>query len=700
MSASNLLLAILCASVFVGCGVAVAIALWRRFFAHWTGADAVLVCALIWICWALLLGQLLGAVGLLRRGALLVSALITAAIAVATSAPTAPSPSRQPGPETTTTTEASRQPEPETTTSVATLTVQPSRRGDYQAHLALLGATVLLVGVVAAIWVTRTAITVHRGINDPDSLGYHLPFATTFVQTGYANQHRYLYPDLPVQFYPANDELLVAIGLALTHSVAFAAVKNLLYGALTLLGAYAIGKTYRAGLAAVAGAALVLGLPVIAFSQPGEAVNDTLLVLVLVGAVALLAHADNRPAPYVLAAACLGVAAGVKFSALWACAAIGVLAMVLLWRRVGHHRGRWLAAVIGSALALGGSWYLRNALAYGGNPIPPTKVDLGPVQLRQIPTAAGPKSYTIFQFLKQGLLLAQFRHGLVLGLGTLAVAVVAVWAVGAVASIVTGDRFVRGLGLVALVCAFGYVETPASAWGIIGPGHSVAAFVINLHYAFGALILGTVAFGLGVGRTRAAWLFPTFGVVVAVWGIRSGQRIAFWSPGMGAAGFKVLLAGAVVAAVAAVAVRLPGLRWVLAAGGAIAAMALVGAVLAARHYPSQPATDPVQRWAARTTGARIAAWVPDVADLYGPGSPNRVVTLYETSDRAPVPLTSCAAWKDVLVLLHFDYTAVVPLTAWNNWMLADPAFKLVARDQFLAVYEVVGQPDLGCPGQG
>ncbi|MGH9123508.1 MAG: hypothetical protein ACRDZ8_02135, partial [Acidimicrobiales bacterium] len=236
--------------------------------------------------------------------------------------------------------------------------------------------------------------------------------------------------------------------------------------------------------------------------------------------------------------------------------------------------------------------------------------------------------------------------------------------------------------------------------GIIGSGHSITAFVINIHYAFTALILGFTAFGLWVARTRLAWLFPTFGIVVALWGIRSGQRIAFWSPGMGASGFKVLVVAAVVAAVAVIALRRPKARLVLAVGSAVTVAAVLGAVLAARRYPALPATDPVQQWAARTTGARIAAWVPDVADLYGPGSPNRVVTLYETSDRAPVPLTSCPAWKDVIILLHFDYSAVVPFTPWNDWMLADRAFKLVAKDQFLAVYEVVGKPDITCPGQG
>ncbi len=777
MSAATLLLAVVCGTAFAASGIVVAVALKRAFFAAWTGSEAVITVVLVWICWALALGQLLGAVGLLRRGALLVSAVASAAITYAATRNQAATPGlRDVAP-----------PVPDAETTVGTgaggggllvaassggpparplATPAPPSRG---AELALVAATTLLVLMVAAVWVTRTVIAVHRGINDPDSLGYHLPFATTFAQTGYANQHRFVLPDLPVHFYPANDELLVAIALALTHSVAFAAVKNLLYGGFIVVAAHAIGKRYRAGLLAVAGAAIALALPVIAFSQPGEAVNDALLVLVIVGGLALLAHAGDRPAPYVLAGACAGVAVGIKFSALFPAAGLGLFALVLLWSRVPAHRLRWAGAATLSAVALGGSWYLRNAITYG-NPVPPTKVQIGPLQLREIATASGPKSLTVLHYLVHGRLLRKFGHGLVLGLGPLAVLVTAACVLGVIVCLVPGDAFRRlqgqapsdriregqgqasgdhirgsqgpasgddirgsqgqtpsdrlaegqgpasgddirgsqgrapgdgfrrGLGLFALVAAFGYIATPASAYGMAGSG--LGAFVINIHYAAVALVLGLIGCSLPLARWRLAWLFPSFGVVVVATSIRPGQRIAFWSPQMGGAGFALLVGAAFVATAAVLLARWPAARRGSAAvAGGAALVALVGAALVARRYPTQLAHDQVLQWAARAHGAKVAAWVPDIALLYGPGSPNRVVTLTQLADHAPVPLASCPAWMATVIAGHYPYSAALPLTPQDQWLAADPAFRLVAKDDLAAVYQVVGRPNVSCPGQ-
>ncbi len=300
-------------------------------------------------------------------------------------------------------------------------------------------------------------------------------------------------------------------------------MKNLLYGAFILVAAHAIGKAYRSGSAAVAGAALVLGLPVIAFSQPGEAVNDALLVLAIIGAVAVLVRARDHPAPYLLAGGVRrGGGGGQSSPALLAAAGLGVFALLLLRCRVAEHRGRWAGATTAAAVALGGSWYLRNAITYH-NPVPPTKIHLGPIHLPQIATATGPKSLTVLGYLVHGRLLGNFRHGLVLGLGPWAAVVVAACLVGSVICLATGDGFRRGLGLLALVSAFGYLATPASAYGMAGPGHNLGAFVINLHYAATAMALALIALALVVGRSRWAWLLPAgFGVVVAATAIRPG----------------------------------------------------------------------------------------------------------------------------------------------------------------------------------
>ncbi|MDQ1368743.1 MAG: hypothetical protein QOF20_1096, partial [Acidimicrobiaceae bacterium] len=68
--------------VFVGAGLVVAVTVKQLFFAAWRGSLAVTTVGLTWLCWALGLGQLLGAVGLIRRVALLTGALVMAAVAV------------------------------------------------------------------------------------------------------------------------------------------------------------------------------------------------------------------------------------------------------------------------------------------------------------------------------------------------------------------------------------------------------------------------------------------------------------------------------------------------------------------------------------------------------------------------------------------------------------------------------------------
>ena len=669
MTAGALAGSVLCGGVFTASGLVVAVTSKRAFFSTWRSSLAVVAVVLIWICWALGLGQLLGAFGLLRRGALLAAAVATAGLAIALS-------SRL----------RARPPPPGTPAADA----DPPRAG----RAWLVTATALLVGVVAALWVARTVIAVHRGINDPDSLGYHLAFATSFAQSGFADQHRFVLPALPVHFYPANDELLSAIALALTRSVAFAAIKNLVFGAFVLVAAHALGRAFRAGVESVAAAAIVLGLPVIAFSQPGEATNDMLVLVALLGGLACLAHARDRPAPYLLAMACAGVALGDKFSAVVPAAGLAILAAVLLVVRVPAHRARWASIGAAAGAALGGSWYLRNAITYG-NPIPPAHLALGPLHLAQIATPEGPKSFSILGFLVRGRSLGVFARNLPKGLGPLAVVVAGLCIYGTVAALASGDHFRRGLGVFSLICLIGYLATPASAYGMGqgGPG----AFVINLHYAAPAVLIAMVSAAIALAGWRRAWLLAVVGLVVVATGVDAGRRIAFWSPEIGGLGLLVLLVATLTAAAAAWAWTRPGRRpWAMAGAAATAVVVAVGAVMVARHYPSLPSTDPVERWAASVPGVRIAAWVPDIAWLYGPGSRNRVVTLTRLADHAPVALDSCPAWMQAVVQGHFPYSAVIPGTVWYRWLTSDPAFQLVAQNDLAAVFRVVGRPDIGC----
>ena len=737
MSPPELALAVVCASVFLGSAAVVSLTVKQAWFGAWRGSAGVVTSVLIGICWALVLGQLLGAVGWLRTVPLLAASVASAVAAlflrhaatgaahhVPTAGTTAGRTARGPeagAGETARSRDASgdqiargREAGAAQTARGADADAAETGRGrDAVAvqnmpdvtgatepaagprPVALLVATVVLVLLVGGIWVARTAIAVREGISDPDSLGYHLPFAVTFAQTGIADQNRFVLPGLPVQFYPANDELLVAIALVLTDSVAFAAVKNLVLGALVLAAAHAVGKAFGAGVLAVAGAAVVLGLPIFAFSQPGEAVNDILVVFLVLGGVAVLTRARDRPAPYVLALVCAGAAAGTKVSAIVPALALAGFALWLLVTRLAAHRLRATAAGAAGALAVGVSWYVRNAATYG-SPLPPARLGIGPFQLPQITTEVHQYSYSVAWYLIRGRALRQFWNGLGEAMGPLFLPVIVAVLFGIVTGLRSGDRFRRGLAAVSAVAAIGYLTTPASAYGAEG---TPQGFVINVHYAAAALVLGMVTAAIAFAHRREALALPVAGCVAVVTGLPAGQRIAFWAPSIGGSAFALLVvAAAAGGGVAWMAVR-PGLRpWARAGSAATAALVLVGVGVIVAHHPSAEA-DPIRRWAAREQPTRIAGWVPEIALLYGPGAPNRAVTLSRLEGRAPVALDSCPAWMQALIDGAYPFTGVIPGTQWQRWLEADPAFELVAqRDGHAAIYRITGRPDLTCPG--
>ena len=676
MTAAALASAVAAAALFIGSGVVVSLAVRRTFFAAWRGSTAVVAVALTGTCWALVLGHLLGAFGLLRALPLLVSAVVSAAGVHV----------------------ACRHLE------VQASPASPEVGGTSPARIGqdpLLVATVLLVLFVGALWAARTAITVRRGIYDPDSLGYHLPFTTTFAQTGYADPTRFRYPTSPVEFFPANDELLSGIALVLTKSVVFVAVKNLLFGGLVLVAAHAIGKVFGAGLLAVSGTAIVLGLPAVAFSQPGEGMNDTLPVFALLGGLAALAAARDGPAPYVLALTAAGVAYGSKYTTVVPAIGLGILALCLLRARLPVHRLRVAVAGVLASLAVGGSWYLRNAVTYG-SPVPPARIALGPFALRHIATEGAQDSYSVAWYLVRGRALAQLWHGMGLGLSPLFPLVVLAVLFGTLAALRSSGGFRRGLGVLALVSGLAYLTLPGSAYGTRGnPG---PVFVINLHYAFPLLVLGAVAAAVALGPRRHAWVVPAAGAVMVATGIRPGQRVRVWAPEIGGTRFALLVGAAAAGAfVAWMSTRPRLVRWVRPSAAATGAIAAVGLLMVAGQYPRLVETDAVQRWAAEAAPTRIGGWVPEGL-LYGPGARNRVVTLTRdrSPDGGPVAIDTCPGWMQALRDGRFPFTAVVTTSQWQGWLDADPAFELVARNDVrsfypVSVYRVREPPDPNCP---
>ena len=107
------------------------------------------------------------------------------------------------------------------------------------------------------------------------------------------------------------------------------------------------------------------------------------------GGLAVLAHGRGRPGPCLLALACSGVACGSKFSTVVPGVALAALALWMLCTGGSAHRLRTAGAGAFAALAMGGSWYLRNAVTYG-NPLPPAHLAIGSFESGRSPRRAPP----------------------------------------------------------------------------------------------------------------------------------------------------------------------------------------------------------------------------------------------------------------------------------------------------------------------
>ena len=171
---------------------------------------------------------------------------------------------------------------------------------------------------------------------------------------------------------------------------------NVGWAALAPLAAWCIGRGRGVGPLCVLGAVAVLGLPMIAGTQPGQASNDIACSGLLLAAVALLLEGKLSPVPTALAGVAAGMAIGTKLTVLAPVAVltVGVVVLSVRQRRTAPAVG-WSVSVV----MFGSYWYLRN-LVIAHNPLPWFKVHLGPLSL---PRSVVDEGETIAEHLRDGL---------------------------------------------------------------------------------------------------------------------------------------------------------------------------------------------------------------------------------------------------------------------------------------------------------
>ena len=142
--------------------------------------------------------------------------------------------------------------------------------------------------VVSIPWLAQSVGGLRTGVLGYDSLGYHLPFAARFFQTGRVTSLYFTFPDLNTAFDPANAELLHAFGIVALRSDVLSAIQNVGWLSLALLAAWCAHPQRSVRLATLAGVGALLSSPFFVGFDGGRATNDLAGVALFLASIALI----------------------------------------------------------------------------------------------------------------------------------------------------------------------------------------------------------------------------------------------------------------------------------------------------------------------------------------------------------------------------------------------------------------------------
>lgn len=319
------------------------------------GASAALASCILFVTLVVVSGQVLGTVGLFRWPALLLVSLVLAvALKPDSLLPPTLSPER-----------------------LDQLSSAPAGRRGWVTR----GAFLTGVAVVVTNWVAHIVAVYRLGSSDGDSMMYHLPFATKFVQSGWVSRVPHIGPDPWVAFYPANAELVQATAMLPLSHQAVVPLLSLGWLALGLLAGWCVAgpakSTPRSGNGPLGAliAAMVLSFPILAATHAGTARVDVAAAVLVLSAVALVLREPRNLGSCIVAGLALGLAIGTKFAILPLAGLLLLAVGAVLWWR----EGRWLAVGwVGAAVVPSGFWLARNWVV-SGSPLPMLDLRIGPV---------------------------------------------------------------------------------------------------------------------------------------------------------------------------------------------------------------------------------------------------------------------------------------------------------------------------------
>jgi hypothetical protein len=645
----------------LACPLVVAAHLVRTRFSSLRGASGVLLESVLALAWLLVAAELLGLVGGLRFGWLVAALWAAAGVAVLA---VRPRPRRTAPPA-----------DPGLTASAG-----PSRSTG-------MVAAAVVVWLAVAQWVLATADALGGGMLSFDVLWYHMPFAAVFAQTGSVTGIQFTQADPFVAYYPASAELFHAIGIVALRNDFLSPLLNLLWMALVLLAAWCTGRRWRVEPFTLAAGALLLSLPVLSTTQPGEAFNDVVGLASLMAAVALILTPEGGRLELLGAGLALGLAAGTKYTFL----VPGVILVVgVIAAAPRRDRMRAGALLVAGLAVTGGWWYLR-AVLHTGNPLG-LRQDLGPLHL---PGARSPLAeatqQTVFSEIRHlSLWGTRFVPGLAHAFGPLwPLILVAAVAVVLAAAGLRHEPVLRTVAVAAGVAAVTYLFLPTGATGI---QQNSVLFEVNLRYVAPALALCLLLLPI-VLALRAPRLLIALGPAMIAIAVLAQFEHNVWptDPSRHAA-FLVAIAVLLGVAVSAHRRLATASRTVLVAGAIVAVLVVVAAgAMAQRHYfhrrylvgrQALGGISAIYRWAQPIAHARIALYgTVEQYPLYGATDTNVVDYLGQpAADGGYEPIITCRRWQASLEAGRYQYlvltsgpTAPIPL----SWSRLDPSLTAI-----------------------
>lgn len=515
---------------------------------------------------------------------------------------------------------------------------------------------------VLAEWGARTISALGQGMTDVDTLSYHLPHAARFVQDGWLTRLHFIAPDEATAYHPSNGEVAHSLGMMAWHRDPLSLVLNLGWLVLLLGAAWCVGRRLGSGALAVGAVSVVLVTPLIASTQAASGMTDTVSVaFLLIAAYLLLAGADSRAA-LPLAGLAGGLALGSKLTLVVPFVALSVVVLVLAPRLGWPRRSLACAAWFAPAFMTGSFWYLRN-IARVGTPIPTLHIGVGSVALPKPPIALERYAYTVAHYLFDGAVWAHwFVPGLHHAFGVLwPVLVVGAVLVGAVV-VWRGPVVARGLGAVALATVIAYLFTQTTAFG---PQGQPVLFTANLRYVLPGLALALALLPAAV--VRRTWL-PVAAGLVGVLVVITGVAPNAWPSDGRAGGVALGLVGGILALVLLWVLDGIGARFAIVGAVIVGLVAVVAGLPVTRRYLDRRYT------VAASSQVALGAWANGLHHanigiagffmqypLYGQDLSNRVQYIGDfTDEHAFTDFRTCTSWRRAVNHGGYRFVVIAP----------------------------------------